>query len=591
MKATVVGVGGASFELLEGATPYKQDDAESYLRHGWWTGVTLGDLLDRAAGVHPDKEAFVDRESRLTYAQARERTDRLALAFLELGIKQLDRVLVQLPNWNELVPVYFGLQKIGAIPVMLIDRYRQQEVERLAEISQATSWIVPVRYGKVDYTPIILDVLTAMPQLQRVITVRGEVVEEEFPCLEKLVAQTKPTAAALARLAELRPDARQVCHMGPTGGTTGMPKVVCRTHDSLGACVGLCSLAWEQHCEDINLIVGSIGHDLNFTKGLLGSLVTMGTIVMVDTTDMQVICETIQRERVTSIVWVPTLAQRLLQYEHLGDYDLSSLKKMHCGGGVALPSLVREVFGRLGARLCNGYGATEGMSTITRPIDDIETVCSTVGRPTCPADTYKVVDKKGAPLPPDTPGELLVKGPSVFTGYYRNDEENARVFEPDGFFHTGDVAKISPRGYVTITGRIKEMINRGGESISATQIEDLIDRHPDVAIVAVVAMPDPVMGERVCAYIQPAKGASVTFEGVIAFLRAEKTSVLALPERIEFVEAMPYTPAQKVDKNALREDIRRRLASEDQADRTVGTGCCDKSAASQRDRKDLKNGR
>jgi non-ribosomal peptide synthetase component E (peptide arylation enzyme) len=235
---------------------------------------------------------------------------------------------------------------------------------------------------------------------------------------------------------------------------------------------------------------------------------------------------------------------------------------MHGGGGVAVPSLVREVFGRLGVRFANGYGATEGMTTITRPIDDVETVCSTVGRPTCPADVYKVVDKDGATLPPDTPGELLVKGPSVFTGYFRNDEENASVFEPDGFFHTGDVAKISPKGYLTITGRIKEMINRGGESISATQIEDLIDRHPDVAIVAVVAMPDPVMGERVCAYIQPKTGVTITFEAVIAFLRAEKASVLALPERIEFVNALPYTPAQKVDKKALREDIRKKLAAE-----------------------------
>jgi non-ribosomal peptide synthetase component E (peptide arylation enzyme) len=133
------------------------------------------------------------------------------------------------------------------------------------------------------------------------------------------------------------------------------------------------------------------------------------------------------------------------------------------------------------------------------------------------------------------------------------------VFDSDGFFKTGDVAKISARGYVTITGRIKEMINRGGESISATQIEDLIDRHPQVATVAVIAMPDPVMGERVCAYVQAKAGSRPTFEEIIAFLRAEKASVLALPERIEFVEEMPYTGAQKIDKNALRADIAKKL--------------------------------
>jgi 2,3-dihydroxybenzoate-AMP ligase/mycobactin salicyl-AMP ligase len=256
------------------------------------------------------------------------------------------------------------------------------------------------------------------------------------------------------------------------------------------------------------------------------------------------------------------LAQRLLQYEDLNRYDLSSLKKMHSAGGAALPGLVREVFGRLNVRFCNGYGATEGMTTITRPVDDVEVVCTTVGRPTCPGDTYKVVDAKGEALPLETPGELLVKGPSVFTGYYRNPDEDAKVFDAEGFFKTGDVAKISERGYITITGRIKEMINRGGESISATVIEELIDRHPDVATVAVIAMPDVVMGERVCAYVQPRSGVSLCFEDVITFLREQKASVLELPERIEFVAEMPYTAAQKIDKNALRVDIAKKLAAE-----------------------------
>ena len=183
-------------------------------------------------------------------------------------------------------------------------------------------------------------------------------------------------------------------------------------------------------------------------------------------------------------------------------------------------------------------------------MDDVETVCTTVGRPTCPGDTYKVVDSDGQrPCRPDTPGELLVKGPSVFTGYYRNPEENAKVFDADGFFKTGDVARISEKGYITITGRLKEMINRGGESISATVIEELIDRHPDVAAVAVVAMPDPLMGERVCAYIQRDAGCPTGLRRRHHLpARAEGRRCWSLPERIEFVEAMPYTAAQKIDK-------------------------------------------
>ncbi len=550
------------FQILAGATPYAEEDSREYLEGRWWSGLTLGELLDRAAYLHPNREAFVDRQNRLTYAQAKERADRLAIGLTELGVQPRDRVLVQMPTWSEFVDAYFACQKIGAITVMLIDRYRQHEIERLAEIAEATTWIVPLRYGKTEFLPIIEGTLQLCPQIVHVITVRGEVDRPGFSSLERLIAETEPTEEDLARLAERRPDARQVAHMGPTGGTTGEPKLVPLTHNDLGCNVEYCSKAWDQHCEDVNLIVGSIGHHLPLSKGFLGSVLTLGRLVMLDSTDAATICETIERERVTSVIWVPTLAQRLLQFEDLHKYDLTSLKKMHSAGGAAFPELVREVFGRLNMRFHNGYGATEGMTTITCAEDDIEVICSTVGRPTCQRDIYKVADRDGNTLPPNTAGELLVKGPSVFSGYYKNPEENAKVFDQDGFFKTGDVAVIDENGYVTLTGRLKEMINRGGESISATVIEGLITRHPEVAVCAVVPMPDPVMGERVCAYVEPIPGVVLTFEEIIVFLREEKASVQQLPERIEFVEEMPYTNVQKLNKQVLREDIRKKLEAE-----------------------------
>ena len=182
-----------------------------------------------------------------------------------------------------------------------------------------------------------------------------------------------------------------------------------------------------------------------------------------------------------------------------------------------------------------------------------------MGRATCPYDTYRVIDPDGNALSTHEQGELVLKGPGVFTGYYNNPEENRMAFTPDGFFRSGDVARIDEKGYITLTGRIKEMINRGGESISATEIERLISKHPDVGVVAVVPMPDPVMGEKVCAYIQTRAGAELTFDDIISFLKGEKASVLQLPERIEFIDAMPYTGAQKLDKRSLREDIEKKL--------------------------------
>ena len=548
--------------LLEGAVPYLKEDEERYIQLGWWRGLTLGDYLDRAADMHPQKEAYVDRTGRYTYCQARENANRVAIGLMAYGIKPLDRVLIQLPNWNEFVWAYFACQKIGAIPVLLIERYRQFEINRLAEIAGATAWIVPRRTHKFDFAPMIGDVLKTRSEIKHVVTVRGRLEQTSFPSLAQLIEENPVTPEGLSLLAQGKPDPRQIAHMGPTGGTTGAPKIVPRSHNSLACATEFCSMSWDQHCEDVTMIVGPVGHDLSFSKGLLGSLITQGKLVFQESTDNADICQTIQEEKVSAIVWVPTLAQRLLQFEAVDRYDLSSLKKMHSGGGASHPEMVKEIMARFRTCFYNGYGATEGMTCITRSTDDVETICCTVGRPTFPYDTYKVVDGQGNTLPPETMGELLVKGPCVFSGYYNNPEENARVFSEDGFFKTGDVARISEGGYVTLTGRIKEMINRGGESISATEIEKLISRHPEVASVAVVPMPDELMGERVCAYIEPLAGMAPTFDGVIAFLKSLNAAVLQLPERVEFVEKMPVTKANKLDKQALRKDIEEKIMNE-----------------------------
>ena len=197
---------------LEGFTPYKVEDAEKYTQFGWWPGLTFGDLLDKAADSYPDKEAFVDGKSRLTFLQARQNIDRLAISMMELGIKPLTRVLVQMPNWNEFAYAYLSLQKTGAIPVLLIDRYRQNEINHLAQLTGATTWIVPERYKKIDYLPIVQDVLKNNPNMEHVIFVRGG---EHDGCLnmEKLIEQAELSRDNLDRLADRRPDPDQVAHM------------------------------------------------------------------------------------------------------------------------------------------------------------------------------------------------------------------------------------------------------------------------------------------------------------------------------------------------------------------------------------------
>jgi 2,3-dihydroxybenzoate-AMP ligase/mycobactin salicyl-AMP ligase len=547
-------------KLLDGFTPYRAEDAEKYKRLRWWGGLTFGDMLDRAADRYPDKEAFVDGATRLTFAQARDRVNRLAVGLMNLGIKPTDRVLVQLPNWNEFVYVYFALQKIGAIDVLLIDRYRPYEINYLIRLTGATAWVLPWKYKKTDYLPIIKEVMKGSPQMKNVILARGR-DQRDYPSLEALMEGEKLTEKEMTALAQRRPDPMQVTHMGPTGGTTGLPKVVPRTHNDLICSSEHAAKAWEMDSRDTCLLVGPIGHDLTFSKGFLGSVLTYGKTVFLDSTDLDDICQAIQKERVTALVWVPTLARRLVGFEGLGKYDLRTLKKMHCGGGASLPDLIKDVREKLECAFFNGYGGTEGMTTLTRSNDHLETIYTTVGKPTCPYDSYKVVDRDGKELPLNAPGELLIKGPGIFTGYYRNPEENEKMFDKDGYFRTGDVAKIDPSGNVMLVGRIKEMINRGGESISAAEVEKLIIDHPDVAFVAAVPMPDPEMGERVCAYIQPRPGARLQFNDILSFLKDRKASVLHFPERIEFIDAMPFTKAEKIDKMALVKDIGEKVKS------------------------------
>ena len=546
-------------KLLDGFTPYRTEDVDKYKRLGWWGNRTFGDILDAAADRYPDKEAFVDGPSRLTFAQARDKVNRLAVSLIHLGVAPQDRVLVQLPNWNEFAYVFFALQKIGAIDVLLIDRYRPYEINHLIRLSGATSWVLPWKYRKTDYAPIIQEVLKESPGMKNVIVARGD--QKDYLSLERLIEAGELTEKNRMALAQRRPNPMQVAHMGPTGGTTGLPKVVPRTHNDLICSSEHVAKAWEMEATDICLLVGPIGHDLTFTKGFLVSLLTYGKTVFLDSTELDDICRSIEKEKVSALVWVPTLARRLVGFEGLHNYNLSTLKKMQCGGGASLPDLIKGVREKLRCAFFSAYGGTEGQTTLTRSDDPPETLYTTVGRPTCPYDSYKVIDREGKELPPNTPGELLIKGPGVFTGYYKNPEENEKMFDKEGYFKTGDVAKIDQDGNITLVGRIKEMINRGGESISAVEVEKLIIDHPDVMFVAAVPMPDPEMGERVCAYIQPKPGVQLQFKDILSYLKKKKASVLHFPERIEFVETMPFTKAEKIDKGALVKDIVKKLKS------------------------------
>jgi 2,3-dihydroxybenzoate-AMP ligase/mycobactin salicyl-AMP ligase len=543
---------------VDGFVPYKKKDVQKYNKLRWWLGITWGDMFDKATDVYPEKIGLVDDTSRFTYAQLREKVDKAAIGFMNLGIKQKDFVLVQIPNWHEFVVAYFALQKIGAIVVLLISRHGLAEVNYLAGLTNPTAYIVPMQYGKIEYAPLIEGVTSATKSIKHVVTVRSP-GENKYTSMEKLIEESQLTKENLKALADRRPDPMEVAFILPTGGTTGLPKAVPRTHNDYITYVEYHAKAWEITANDTLLTAAPVSHSQGMHCGLGASFLNAATYVLTESTDAENLCKVIQKEKVTAFPTVPAIAQRMTTLENLRDFDISSLKKIYCGGAPSTPELVRSVYENLKCKFVNAFGSSEGVAMMTRLNHDVDTICNTVGKVDCPYNTVKTIDQYGKKCPVGKEGEFVSKGPTVFTGYFKSPEENEKIFTKDGFFKTGDLAMIDERGIIKVTGRIKETILRGGETIAAGGIERLICTHTGVAEVAVIGMPDKALGERICAYVQLKPGVKLTFEELIAHLKSVGASVMQLPERVEFIDTMPLSKVGKADKNFLKEDIKKRL--------------------------------
>ena len=546
---------------VEGFREYPQAERELYNRKRWWLGLTWSDLFDKTTDLYPEKIGLVDDSGRYTFGQLREKVDRLALSFRSLDLKPKDFVFLQLPNWHEYICVFFALQKIGVITVLLIPRHGPLEISHLAGLTNPKAWILPRQYGKIDYAPLLEEVVEKHPQIRHIIQARTE-GPGRFLNLESLIAQAELTPKNLKTLEALRPDPDEASIILPTGGTTGLPKASVRSHNSYIANIEYHSRAWEINGNDTLMVITPVGHSLAMHWGIGAALLNFAKLVLLDSVQAEDICEMIQREKVTAIPSVPALISRIVSLENLERYDLRSLKKICLGGAPSTPELVRAVEDKLGCTFISGFGSSEGTNTATRIGDSQEVICNTVGRPVCPYDTIKIIDPTGKEVPAGVEGELVSKGPGIFTGYFKSPEENQTIFTPDGFFRTGDLAKKDLQGNISITGRIKDIIIRGGEKVSAAEIEKLLITHSHIQDAAVVGMPDKILGERICAYVVLRKGARVFFEEIIAFLKSKGAFVLQLPERIEFVDELPMTKVGKVDKKALREDIAGKVASQ-----------------------------
>lgn len=521
---------------------WPQEFATRYRAKGYWRGETFGDFLHARAAEHPERLAVVDAGSnRWSYAELLDRAKIAAGGFQALGLFQGDRVIVQLPNIAEFFPTVFGLFLAGLIPVYALPAHRKVELTHFAKKSNAKAIVVAGEHQGFDYAALARQVQAESPALQHIVTA-GEVGDQYSP------AQVPPDSVAFLQI---------------SGGSTGLSKLIPRTHDdyiySFRASAEICGLG----PDSVYLTALPAAHNFPMSSpGVFGTLYAGGKVVMCPNPDPETAFRLIAQEKVTFTGLVPPLALLWMQAAAKTKHDISSLQFLQVGGAKFNPEAAARVKPTLGCKLQQVFGMAEGLVNYTQLDDPDETIVKTQGRPISPDDEVLVLDDAGNPVPYGTLGHLLTRGPYTIRAYHNDPSANARSFTPDGFYRTGDIVKRLPGGYLVVQGRAGDHINRSGEKISAEEIEDHLLAHPGVFDAAIVSMPDPVLGERICAFVIPVEGTTLRPAEIKSFIRSRDIAAFKVPDQVVFVAKFQTTAVGKVSRNVLRAELRDRHLKE-----------------------------
>ena len=485
----------------------------------------------------------------------------MAADLIALGIGPRDRVLLHLPNVPEFVVLAFALFRIDALPVFALPAHRELEINDLLALSEAVAYAAPASFGRFDSLGLARRMRGKHPQLRHLLVAGGSTDEADvFP----LTIETRePSAAARSAAAQRDPEPSDVAFFLLSGGTTGTPKLIPRTHDDYVYNYRQAARICEFGADTVYLVTLPVAHNFPFgCPGMLGTFEVGGQVVLSQDPSPASAFAAIAEHKVTATALVPTLVIRWLDAPERDDSDLSSLRTLQVGGARLSPEIARRVEPTLGCRLQQVFGMAEGLLNYTRGEDAEQEVIVSQGRPMSPADEIRIVDEEDREVSEGEAGELLTRGPYTIRGYYRAEEHNTVAFTSDGFYRTGDTVRQLPSGNLIVEGRTKDLINRGGEKISAEEIENLILGHADVRNVAAVAMPDPMFGERTCAFVVLQDGTTLSLAELVDYLRGTGVASYKLPERLECIEALPLTSVGKVNKRALREEIAQTLEVE-----------------------------
>lgn len=539
--------------MLEGVIPFPPEVARAYVEKGYWEEHPLIDGFRDVFAAYADRVALIDEGGPVTYRQLDETSSFLARHLVDLGFSSLDRIVVQLPNTVVFAYLYFAMQKIGAVPILALPVHRRREVSQFVEISAARACAVPARARDFDFSHMVRELMDVHDCLELCFVQGGEASElgDRFVSLERLLSSEPSTPESA--LGEITIDPYDPAVFLLSGGTTGIPKLIPRTHNDYLYNSKLAASVTDIRQGDVLLLVLPIEHNLPLAcPGMQGFLLKGATVVLSSSTRPEDVFRLVEKHKVTHIHVVPALLIRWINDPAIEHYDLSSIRVIQSGGQRLQPETRQRAESLLsGLFIQENFGMAEGLIMFVR-IDDPEAVRKeTCGRPVCPDDEVFLVDEEGEVVSPGEVGELVVRGPTTLRGYFCSPEYNARAFTSDGFYRSGDLLCMHPSGNYVVEGRRKDLINRGGEKISAEEVENLVLSHPAVLNVACVPYPDELLGEKMCACVVLKPGQHLELAELVIFLKELEIATFKLPERLEILESLPLSGFGKVSKKDL----------------------------------------
>ncbi|UYA58811.1 2,3-dihydroxybenzoate-AMP ligase (siderophore biosynthesis) [Pectobacterium sp. F1-1] len=534
-------------------TPWPEELAQRYREKGYWVGLPLTDAWERHLTTQPDAVAVVCGERQWSYRELDRQASALASRLTESGLRCGDTALVQLPNVAEFYLTFFALLKMGVAPVNALFSHNKLELLSYATQIEPRLLIASAEHPLFGNGEFLDRLQTQVPRLQTVVMLG------DSPLGHSLSDWLQPRTSA----SQYQPSASgQVAFFQLSGGSTGTPKLIPRTHDdyyySVRRSVEICELTPQTRY----LCALPAPHNFPLSSpGSLGVFYAGGRVVLAPDPGAMTCFPLIERHQIDITSLVPPAAALWIQAAEQFGGALHSLKILQVGGAKLSEAVARRIPAVLGCQLQQVLGMAEGLVNYTRLDDSDEHIFTTQGYPMSPDDEVKVLDIDGNPVPRGEAGLLATRGPYTFRGYYRSPEHNARAFDSEGFYHSGDVVQMTEDGYLRVVGREKDQINRGGEKIAAEEIENLLLKHDGILHAALVSMPDPIMGEKSCAFLVVS---DPTLKAITLrkYLRNQGIAEFKLPDRFEMIDTLPVTPVGKIDKKSLRQRIQTQLSTQ-----------------------------